>query len=161
MEVVLRNRQLPRGNLVVSVGGEALVSFESIISLEALISLVTSSIVTASSGIVTKVASDGLLISAVVPLNVLGVSWLLVLEKIRNWLLALEQDLDEILSEILIAIVVERRRLALVSNTSGTANSMDVLGDAVVLRGRKFEINDMLDVGNLKASVRLVKQCFT
>ena len=99
-----------------------------------------------------EVASLRLLVSAVVPLNVVRILRLVLLKEIRNLLLRLEQNFDKFRSEVLIAFVVERSGEALVANARGATDAVNVLGNAIVHRGRKIVVDDMLDVGNIQAS---------
>lgn len=61
-----------------------------------------------------------LVISVIVEGELL-VEWLVRLKEIRNNLLALNQDLDKIRSEITVAVVVERGSKSLVANTRRTS----------------------------------------
>lgn len=56
-----------------------------------------------------------------------------LLEEVGNLLLGLDQDLDEILTNVLVAVVVEGSSLALVADTRGATDAVNVLSDAVML----------------------------
>jgi hypothetical protein len=68
-----------------------------------------------------------------VPLDVVRIVGLELLEEVGNLLLGLNQNLAKVLANVVVAVVEEGSSLALVANTRSTANTMDVLGDAVVL----------------------------
>ncbi|KXT00653.1 hypothetical protein AC578_4040 [Pseudocercospora eumusae] len=74
--------------------------------------------------IVVKVDSDALLC-------------LQVLKKLRNGLFALDKDVDNVLSDLLVAVAVERGGEAQITDTGGTTNAMNVLLNAAVRRRRK------------------------
>jgi hypothetical protein len=65
---------------------------------------------------------------------------------------SLDQNLAEVPAEIFVTVVVEGSSLALVTDTRGTADTVDVLGDAIVLSGWQIVVDDVLDVGDIKTT---------
>jgi hypothetical protein len=143
---VPKQLRLPRGNFVVGVGRETTVTTTIVSTKASSIGTTTEAAVKAASisasrSIVTEAATEatttktiiGLIVGTIVPLNVVWVIGLELLKEVGNILLGLNQDLAEVLSNVLVAVVKERRSLALVANTRSTADAVDVLGDAVVL----------------------------
>jgi hypothetical protein len=143
---------LPRSNFVVGVGRETTVTTTVVSTKASSIGTTTEATVEAASitskasistsrSIVTEATTEatttktviGLIVSAIVPLNVVRVVGLELLEEVGNLLLGLNQDLAEVLSNVVVAVVEEGSSLALVANTRSTADAVDVLGDTVVL----------------------------
>jgi hypothetical protein len=89
-----------------------------------------------------------------VPLDLGGILGLELLEEVRNLLVGFDQNLAEVLANVLVAIIVEGSGLALVANAGSAADAVDVLGDAVVLSRRQVVVDDVLDVGDIKATSR-------
>lgn len=69
-----------------------------------------------------------------------------MVEEVWNLAAALNQDVDESLSKILIAVGVEGEGSALVADTTSAADAVNVLGDATVVLLGEVEVDDMLDV---------------
>jgi hypothetical protein len=145
---VPKQLHLPRSNFVVGVGRETTVTTTVVSTKASSIGTTTEATVEAASitskasistsrSIVTEATTTktviGLIVSAIVPLNVVRVVGLELLEEVGNLLLGLNQDLAEVLSNVVVAVVEEGSSLALVANTRSTADAVDVLGDTVVL----------------------------
>jgi hypothetical protein len=145
---VPKQLHLPRSNFVVGVGRETTVTTTVVSTKASSIGTTTEATVEAASitskasistsrSIVTEATTTktviGLIVSAIVPLNVVRVVGLELLEEVGNLLLGLNQDLAEVLSNVVVAVVEEGSSLALVANTRSTADTVDVLGDTVVL----------------------------
>jgi len=160
-KMVVQRLHLPRGDLVVGIGRETTgVSAESLFTAAESTSVLASisaakASVAAESSIATEAASNAtvrLVVGAVVPLDGLGVLGLEPLKELRNLLLGLNEDLAEVLAEVVVAVVEERGSLALIADTRGTANAVDVLRDASMLGGRQVVVDDVLDVGNIETT---------
>lgn len=67
-------------------------------------------------------------------------------------MLGLEKDFDKIFSNVLVAVVVESARCALVSNARSPADAVNVFSDTVVLGRRKVVVDDMLDVRDIETT---------
>jgi len=166
-----RATALPGSNLVVSSETTIASTKATVISVEASSvaaaeaasiagSLTTKASVAAEASVSTKAASITeatsnairLIVSVVVPVDLVRVLRLELLEEVRNLLLGLDQDLAEVLANVFITIVEERRGLALVADTSCTADAVDVLGDAVMLSRGQIVVDDVLDVGDIEAA---------
>ena len=74
----------------------------------------------------------------------LAIFWSEMLKEIWYSAVALHEDVDQILSHIFIALVVEGSGETLMPNTSGTADAVDVLLDAPIHRGWQVVVDDML-----------------
>jgi hypothetical protein len=149
---------LPRGNLVVSAEGLVIATEAAGISasITTSVSATESStgVEAASIAEATTNAVVGLVIGAVMPLDVLRILRLKLLEEARNVLLGLDQDLAEVLADVVITVVEEGSSLALVADASSATDTVDVLGDAVVLSGGHIIVDDMLDIGDVETAGR-------
>ena len=76
----------------------------------------------------------------------LAVLWNVLLQEFRHCAVAFHKDVDEVLAEILVTLVVERRGQTLMSDTGSTTNTMDVLLDTTIHLGWKVVVNYVLDV---------------
>lgn len=93
-----------------------------------------------------------LIVSAIAPLDGLGILRLELLKEVRNLLLRLKEDLDEVSTDVLVTVVVEGSGLTFVANAGGATNTVYVLGDAIVLGRRKVIVDDVLHVGDVKTT---------
>lgn len=156
---------LPRSNVVVSDGLEtASINGEAVAEAASILTTKASSFSTAEARVSTAEATTDadrsaskveilvFVVSAIVPLDVVAVFRDLVFEEVRNILLRLDQDLDEVFGDVLVAVIVERCCLALVANASSATNAVDVFGDTIVLSGRQIIVDDMLDVGDVQST---------
>lgn len=101
-----------------------------------------------SKGVITLGLSLILVIgvAATETLNLLTILRLEVSEELGNLRAALNEDVDKVLSEFLVTLGVEGHSLALVTDATGAANAVDVLGDATVVLLGKVVVDDELYV---------------
>jgi hypothetical protein len=152
-------RHLPRRDLVIGVGRETTVTTtvdmeasgittETSVAAEASVTAKAASVITEAS---TKTGVR-LIVGTIMPLDVVGILRLELLEELGDLLLRLNQDLAEVFSNVVVAIVEEGCGLALVADTRRTADTMDILGDALVLSRGQIVVDDMLDIGNVETT---------
>lgn len=73
-------------------------------------------------------------------------------QKLGNFATTLKKGVDKSLGKFLIPVGIERDGFALVTNATGAANAVDILGDATVILSRKVEVDDVFDVGDVPAT---------
>lgn len=96
---------------------------------------------------IAAIASLSLVVGVVVPLDLIDTTLRNeVLEEIGDFAVTLDQNVDEILCKILIAVVVERGGQALVADAGGATDAVDVLSDAAIHLAGKVVVDDMLDI---------------
>lgn len=75
-------------------------------------------------------------------------------EELWNLAVALDEDVDEILSNVLVAVVVERGRKTLVADTSSASDAVDVLRDAAVRGAWQVVVDDVTNVLDVPTTSR-------
>lgn len=75
-------------------------------------------------------------------------------EEVWDFAFALDKDVDEILSEILVTIVVKRSSQTLVADTGGATDAVHVLGDTTIHLAWEVVVDDVLDVLDIPTTSR-------
>lgn len=151
--------RLPGGDLVLSSTTEAAI----IATKAASISTKTSSVAAKASSITSTEAASvsaeattkaivRLVISTIAPLNGLCVFRLELVKEVRDLLLGLDENLDQIFRNVFVAVIVERGGLAFVADTRSATDTVNVLRNAVMLSGREVVVDDVLDVSDIKTT---------
>jgi hypothetical protein len=147
---------LPRGSLVRAITEAAsILAKTSGISAES--TSVAASIFTKAARLTTEAGIKTgvrLVVGAVVPLNGGGVLRPELLKEVGNLLLGLNQNLDQVLADVLVTIIVEGGSLALIADTRGAADAVNILGDPIMLSRGQIVVDDVLDVGDIEAARR-------
>lgn len=145
---------LPGDNLVVTATREAALITAKATSVT---SITTQTSVTEAASVAPEASTGaetivGLIVAAVTPFDRVRVCRLELLKEFRHLLLGLEENLHEIFSNIFVAVIVEGCGLALIADTSCTANAMNILSDAIILSRRQVVVDDVLDIRDIEAA---------
>jgi hypothetical protein len=91
-------------------------------------------------------------VSLVVPFDLFSFGWCTIGQKVRDWLLRLDEELDKVIGQVVVALIVERSGKSFVTNARSATNAMHVLDDSAVSSRRQIEIDDMHDVLDIQAT---------
>ena len=77
-----------------------------------------------------------------------------VAEEVWDRAVALDEHVDKVLGDVLVAIIVEGGGEALMADTSRAADAMHIFADAAIGAGWQVVVDDVLDIFNIPASRR-------
>lgn len=102
----------------------------------------------------SAIISVGLIVRVVIELECSTLVGLQVGEKVWDFTLALHENIDELLGDIFVAVVVERRGKALMSDASSATDAVDVLSNAAVHAGWEIEVDNVHNIFDVPTASR-------
>ena len=75
-------------------------------------------------------------------------------QEVWNRLFSLDQDVDQTLGELFVALIIERRSATNVTNATSAADAMDVFINATLASRGEIIVDDMTNVGDVDAATR-------